>query len=277
MSSSHTPGPWRIDDGRQISRVVLTQDDTIVIRTGAKGCAVAFLSRTNWPIGQDEANAALIAGAPETAAERDRLQQQLGEIRAELEIEQHDVDFLNGRIRELESEQKIEIEARQVANQKGVAAEAERDRLRAEVDSWKASYVTTEKYATDLAALRAEVERLTELLRSGGANRYWEGRWRDNEAEKAGLVAALNETTAEVVQIRTDIAAARHRNMQGVAHPRFDETAQREFARLERTIERARTALAKATATEGGFEPRNADEAAERMDNGRNTGGGKMR
>jgi hypothetical protein len=41
--------------------------------------------------------------------------------------------------------------------------------------------------------LRAEVGRLTELLRSEGANRYWEGRWRDAEAGKAELIAVLQD------------------------------------------------------------------------------------
>lgn len=41
-----------------------------------------------------------------------------------------------------------------------------------------------------VATLEAEVERLTELLRGTGANRYWEGRWRDEEAEVEQLRAA---------------------------------------------------------------------------------------
>lgn len=40
-------------------------------------------------------------------------------------------------------------------------------------------------------AAAAEVERLRELLRGVGANRYWEGRWRDAAAENERLRAAL--------------------------------------------------------------------------------------
>ena len=39
----------------------------------------------------------------------------------------------------------------------------------------------------------AEIARLYEALRSGGANRYWEGRWRDEAAENERLRAALKE------------------------------------------------------------------------------------
>ncbi len=38
-----------------------------------------------------------------------------------------------------------------------------------------------------------EIERLRQLLRSEGANRYWEGRWRDADAEIERLRAALQE------------------------------------------------------------------------------------
>lgn len=41
--------------------------------------------------------------------------------------------------------------------------------------------------------LRAEIARLQELLRGVGANRYWEGRWRDEVAANARLLAALKE------------------------------------------------------------------------------------
>jgi hypothetical protein len=41
------------------------------------------------------------------------------------------------------------------------------------------------------AGNRVEIERLQELLRGVGANRYWEGRWRDEAAENERLRAAL--------------------------------------------------------------------------------------
>lgn len=43
----------------------------------------------------------------------------------------------------------------------------------------------------EIFQLNAEIERLHELLRSGGANRYWEGRWRDEAKENERLRAAL--------------------------------------------------------------------------------------
>ena len=41
-----------------------------------------------------------------------------------------------------------------------------------------------------------EIERLRELLRSEGANRYWEGRWRDLNDDIEQLKAKLNLGTA---------------------------------------------------------------------------------
>ena len=43
----------------------------------------------------------------------------------------------------------------------------------------------------DVERLQAEIERLRELLRKEGANRYWEGRWRDEHAENERLRAEL--------------------------------------------------------------------------------------
>ena len=42
-----------------------------------------------------------------------------------------------------------------------------------------------------------EIERLQELLREVGANRYWEGRWRDSETDNERLRAALEEIAWE--------------------------------------------------------------------------------
>lgn len=50
-----------------------------------------------------------------------------------------------------------------------------------------------EQQEIEITKLRAEVERLRELLRGVGANRYWEGRWRDEVAEVERLRAALEE------------------------------------------------------------------------------------
>jgi hypothetical protein len=72
-------------------------------------------------------------------------------------------------------------------------------RLRAELEVYKAVYLYND---ADIDVLNdrndAEIARLNELLRGVGANRYWEGRWRDADAkiarlcaEKAKLVEAL--------------------------------------------------------------------------------------
>jgi hypothetical protein len=59
---------------------------------------------------------------------------------------------------------------------------AENERLRAEAGT----------LVQRIAEGVAENERLNELLRGVGANRYWEGRWRDEAAENERLLAALD-------------------------------------------------------------------------------------
>lgn len=51
------------------------------------------------------------------------------------------------------------------------------------------------KISGDLIAAHAEIERLQELLRGVGANRYWEGRWRD-ERERCAKIARLEGARA---------------------------------------------------------------------------------
>ena len=58
---THTPGPWVVD-----------AREPRVIRVKVVGTAIAFLYRVNLGDGVDD-NAVLIAAAPETAAERDKL------------------------------------------------------------------------------------------------------------------------------------------------------------------------------------------------------------
>jgi hypothetical protein len=55
--------------------------------------------------------------------------------------------------------------------------------LREAADSWDA-------IVKERNELRAEIERLQGLLRGTGANRYWEGRWRDEAKENERLRAA---------------------------------------------------------------------------------------
>ncbi|HTF76599.1 MAG TPA: hypothetical protein VK620_20100, partial [Bradyrhizobium sp.] len=47
----------------------------------------------------------------------------------------------------------------------------------------------------------AEIARLNELLRSEGANRYWEGRWRDADADCEALKAELQVCGVREVEL----------------------------------------------------------------------------
>lgn len=64
MSAAFTPGPWTHHEPRTSSRRVFMPNDTTEI-SGPNGGLVAALYKDNWPHGQDEANARLIAAAPE--------------------------------------------------------------------------------------------------------------------------------------------------------------------------------------------------------------------
>jgi len=63
--TQHTPGPWTVDVEDEC-RVIDVQDCTV-----ARTDYVKIEEERDWQV----ANAALIAAAPETAAERDRLRQ----------------------------------------------------------------------------------------------------------------------------------------------------------------------------------------------------------
>lgn len=68
---------------------------------------------------------------------------------------------------------------------------AENGLLRDEIERLRAELAVKARFEDDCEKLRTEIERLRALLRSEGANRYWEGRWRDAEAEIDRLTAAL--------------------------------------------------------------------------------------
>ena len=78
MSHKHTPGPWHLEVGEDGPPVV--KDDN--------GEFVTYLSETRYHDGRHdqeaEANARLIAAAPQTAAERDRLREVNAELLAAL-------------------------------------------------------------------------------------------------------------------------------------------------------------------------------------------------
>jgi hypothetical protein len=56
----------------------------------------------------------------------------------------------------------------------------------------------------ELKQLRAKVERLQELLRGIGANRYWEGRWRDEKTKDVERAKELYFANTEIEQLRTE-------------------------------------------------------------------------
>ena len=62
---------------------------------------------------------------------------------------------------------------------------------RPELDLCERRLATSERLRTGLAAklseMQSEIEQLRETLRSTGANRYWESRWRDEKAENDKL------------------------------------------------------------------------------------------
>jgi hypothetical protein len=52
----------------------------------------------------------------------------------------------------------------------------------------------------EIDRLKAEIERLRAVLNSDSANRYWEGRWRDEKAENERLRALLTAMDEQVAQ-----------------------------------------------------------------------------
>src|SRR5205823_2619064 len=77
--STHTPGPWKaiVNNGRGSEWLIRHQEKTHV---GGSFCTVEALHSTAEAIATCEANAKLIAAAPETAAERDELREKLNEV-----------------------------------------------------------------------------------------------------------------------------------------------------------------------------------------------------
>lgn len=78
-----------------------------------------------------------------------------------------------------------DIDALKAALREGVD---EQGRLRERADALEEKFRDAEdgyvKAAARAEVAQAEVDRLAELLRGVGANRYWEGRWRDEYAER---------------------------------------------------------------------------------------------
>ena len=78
MKSKHTPGPWKASQKPTGSEWLISSvswDDTGRSYAQFLGCAYVIAN-----LETGEANARLIAAAPETAAERDRLKELCGEL-----------------------------------------------------------------------------------------------------------------------------------------------------------------------------------------------------
>jgi hypothetical protein len=61
----------------------------------------------------------------------------------------------------------------------------------------------------EIASKDAEIDRLNELLRGEGANRYWEGRWRDDQNVISILRAELSQELELIDHLRTELDAAK--------------------------------------------------------------------
>ena len=77
MSAQHTPGPWWLDDDHNVAA---GSGDTY------KTIADPRCMEAEGNEAEIDANARLIAAAPETAAERDRLRESNAELRAALKL-----------------------------------------------------------------------------------------------------------------------------------------------------------------------------------------------
>src|ERR1700730_12561788 len=70
------------------------------------------------------------------------------------------------------------------------------------------SYCVVRGLVAALEATAKENERLTEAFRSEGANRYWEGRWRDAEPDSARRLAELRKRNTDACDaLKTTLAA----------------------------------------------------------------------
>jgi hypothetical protein len=85
--TKHTPGPWHY----QPELNLVSGDDWTV-------CYIPTVERRDYRRGEEEANARLIAAAPEIAAERDRLHQVNADLVEALKLAIDDLYHLTGRM-----------------------------------------------------------------------------------------------------------------------------------------------------------------------------------
>lgn len=79
--------------------------------------------------------------------------------------------------------------------------------------------------ADEITRLQTENNRLLELLRSEGANRYWEGRWRDEAAANARFEAKQTQLASALARIAAgEVAEARQIALDGLKGVFRDET-----------------------------------------------------
>lgn len=83
-TKTHTPGPWKVDNINYGKMHVVTNDNQFVAQIGYTDIT---------PYSERISNARLIAAAPETAAERDRLRGELGEALQAIQLLSTERDY----------------------------------------------------------------------------------------------------------------------------------------------------------------------------------------
>jgi len=63
---------------------------------------------------------------------------------------------------------------------------------------------------------REQAEEVLEHLRGNGANRYWEGRWRDEKADTQMLWDSVAEKNAEIIRLQIEVKRWQEISSQGV-------------------------------------------------------------
>lgn len=94
----------------------------------------------------------------------------------------------------------------------------------------------------DAIGALAEIERLQELLRGTGANRYWEGRWRDDQAEIEQLRTEL-EKGMFVMMNRAKAAEADNARLRAAIEQALDDMGEQGLSVCQQAKEMLAAAL----------------------------------
>ena len=91
-TTKHTPGPWGCDEVRTSCGRAFRIGAGEMLKAG-NGCCIIYDDYPGNPDNERKANARLIAAAPETAAERDRLKEINSDLLAALERIEQQLDY----------------------------------------------------------------------------------------------------------------------------------------------------------------------------------------